>query len=159
MNTASIGGRAAAIYGVGPTATPVRPPSVADAVSAFVLAVRSAFVPTTYVDHNTGGTYGVSGFYVVGGYADAVVIRATAAPHEAMASAVAFATVNAAAIRDGHGLGWWADANGRVWLDVVRTFDDYAAAIDAAVANGERAICRLSDGQAIDVATSGNRVR
>lgn len=162
MNTANITGRPAGIYGVGPTAARAERPDNTATVSAFVCGVRDWFLAATDAAGTFGGTYGIDAAarYVVGGYADSVVIRAEANTGQAMGAAVAFAEANPPrhyAYGRSYGLGWWFDpATGRVWLDAVRGFDDYADACDAAIRNGEKAIYRASDGQAIDVATSVN---
>lgn len=152
MNTANITGRAAGIYGIGATAPrPVRTAaqeSRQECVSAFVLAVRDAFRGAG----QDGGTYivGNGGGYVVGGYGNAVVIRAHSYPWEATAAAVEFATRYP--VGDGYGVGYWrCPDTDRVWLDAVCAFHDYAEALNAARANGERAIYRASDGECIPV--------
>jgi hypothetical protein len=81
----------------------------------------------------TGGTYGgPRGRYVVGGFADSVVIRATATHSQRADSAQRFAEEHTGAV------GFWVDeATGRTWLDSVRIFDSLADAYRNAKANGE----------------------
>lgn len=152
-NTASITGPDSAIYGVGPTVSPVYEPAsarVARAIrnSDFATDVRNAFASEAAYD---GGTYGVSEDlrYVVGGFADSVVLRADATPHGAFASALTYAESNPSA-----GLGWWIDTDtGRVWLDAVHGYASVSDAYAAAIRNGEISIFDSQSGQPISVAS------
>lgn len=123
MNTAGITGKGCGIYGVGPTPAPRLRPGL------------STFVTDVAYGDSDGGTYGTDARYVVGGYADAVVIRASASRSQRAASASEFVIANA-----GMAVGFWRDLNtGRTWLDVCRGFDDIDEAWDAAGENGELA--------------------
>jgi hypothetical protein len=102
-----------------------------DSAASFVSALANGWT--------AAGTFGASGRYVVGGFADSVVVRACATRAERTASALAF--VAGAPIGTDHGVGFWQEGqNGRVWLDRVRSFDDRDVAIAWARANGEIAI-------------------
>lgn len=144
MNSAHITGPASAIYGVGPTGT-TTDRTVSQVVSTFCLDVREA----VRTPGRTGGTHGLDGYrYVVGGFADAVVLKFDPTPAGAMRSAVEFATANRP-ILAGTGLGWWLDERtGRIWLDVVRGFDHVSDAVRAARANGEIAAFDRETGEA-----------
>ncbi len=128
MNTAGITGKGAGIYGCGPFVA-ARPASTKKG-TAFVTAVADGTA-----DGGTFGVYPNHGRYIVGGFADSVVIRATADRAARAATAAAFV-----AAHPGEAYGFWRDENGRVWLDVVRPFITLAAAILTAEENGERAI-------------------
>lgn len=114
-------------------------------------ALVAEFVTDVANDESAGGTYGaVQGRYVVGGYADSVVIKANATRGERAASAIAYAADRTVSPRDG--VGFWRDGNGRVWLDAVRSFETIVSAIGAATRNGELAIFDSESGDTIDVA-------
>lgn len=111
------------------------------------LAVAADTVAAAIVDGDAGGTYGVptgdaSHRYVVGGYGDAVVLRKG---HEDSGVIVRptvrrFIETNVLLQVDGYGIGFWRDANGRVWLDVVSTYANAGLAGLAARQNGELAV-------------------
>lgn len=136
MNTAHIVGPDSAVYGVGPTpesdADRIEKVRRAGTVSRFIGSVR---------ENEGGGTFGVSSAYryIVGGYADSVVLRAGATGNERSASALAYA--EGKEIGRQYGVGFWRDdTTGRVWLDTVRGFASYVDALVEAYANGEIAI-------------------
>ncbi len=115
------------IYGVGPRAAV--PCQSTRKGTAFVAAVANG---------GTGGTFGIHpghGRYTVGGFFDAVVIRANATRSQRAASAAAFVSAH-----PHEAYGFWQDENGRTWLDIVRPFITLAAAVLIASENGERAI-------------------
>lgn len=103
---------------------------------------RSAFV-SAVADNAAGGTYGTARRFIVGGYADSVVIRATATRAQRAATAAAFA-----AAHSGLPVGFWRDHNGRTWLDVVQSFDNATDAVGAAERNGEREVWDAYAGRA-----------
>ncbi len=120
-------GSNAAIYGVGPIA----------AFRTVTTNKGEAFVAAV-ADGGTGGTFGTypnHGRYIVGGFFDAVVIRANATRSQRAASAAAFVSAH-----PHEAYGFWQDENGRTWLDIVRPFITLAAAVLIASENGERAI-------------------
>lgn len=117
-------------------------------------ALVAEFVTDVANDDSAGGTYGAPhGRYVVGGYADSVVIKASATRGERAASAIAFAADRL--VSPTWGIGFWRDANGRTWLDAVRGFDVPEVAIRQARANGELAIYDRETDSEITVAIAG----
>lgn len=114
-------------------------------------AMATEFVSDVAGGVGTGGTYGAGvGRYVVGGWADSVVIRAGANRAARTASALAF--VADVPITAHEGIGYWSDSEtGRVWLDVVQSFDWRDLAEDAARANGELAYFDRQTGATIYV--------
>lgn len=118
--------------------THVRPCGRVDPYRAYRAAEAEAFVSAVAGGIATGGTFGAThGRYVVGGWADSVVIRAGADRSSRVASALSF--VNGRDITPSEGVGFWAE-EGRVWLDVARSFDWRGQAEEAARENGELAI-------------------
>lgn len=114
-------------------------------------ALVAEFVTDVANNDSVGGTYGaIYGRFIVGGYADSVVIKANATRGERAASAIAYAADRTVSPRDG--VGFWRDGNGRVWLDAVRSFETIVSAIGAATRNGELAIFDSESGDTIDVA-------
>lgn len=110
-----------------------------------------AFVDAVANQRDTGGTYGAfGGRYVVGGFADSVVLRAGATRSERAASAAAF--VSGVNVGQRFGVGYWRDADtGRVWLDRVHAFTSREDALTAARTNGELAVYDVTDGRVIPV--------
>lgn len=118
-----------------------------DARLAFVQGVADLFTRTgPRLARSGGGTFAPDvRRYVVGGYGDAVVIKATATRAEAITTASLFASAvtftNHGTVGGQLGIGFWVDpATGRVWLDRVRSFDDLGDALKAGRVNGELAI-------------------
>lgn len=91
-----------------------------------------------------GGTHGVdaSNGYVVGGYADSLVIRRrTGTSPDSLYNAIYGYVAENASWDSAYGIGWWRDsATGRFWLDVVSVHATESGARRSAVANGELAI-------------------
>lgn len=129
-------------------AAPSRAPSAYrdSAAGEFVSAVAG---PVEYA----GGTFGAtSARYVVGGYADSVVLRRAATRAERVSAALEF--VRGIPLDEWQGVGFWQDSLGRVWLDVVRGFDTLNGAKGAARENGELAIWDSVAGAEIAIAPS-----
>lgn len=115
----------AGVHGVGPRTMRVR-------TTEFSIFVRDVAAG------NAGGTYGVRGRFIVGGFSDSVVIRANASSSCRAAAASEFASGRDFPADMSEGIGFWVDpTTGRTWLDVVRGFDDVEEAKAAARANGE----------------------
>lgn len=82
-----------------------------------------------------GGSYGLArGRYVVGGWANALVLRKGAGTAERLDAALLFVANHSGPF------GYWTDDNGRTWLDVVIATDDRVTANRWAIQNGELAI-------------------
>lgn len=105
-----------------------------------------------------GGTFGFARgnpHYVVGGYADSLVIKREATPAQIKASVLAYASDKP--IQGDSGLGYWRDEDtSRIWLDSVRGFNSHELAWHAAHGNGELAFWDLQEGQEIRLVSSRN---
>lgn len=152
MNTAKITGPHAAIYGIGPSVAALvteRFPFVSD----FVRDVGRAGMGMS-VYGISGGTYGNTSRdrFIVGGYADARVLRAGCNRAQAQSAALLFADENRSKLAEGFSLGFWTDhETGRIWLDVSWGFTRQGAAIKAAEENGELSIWDVDQMLALDV--------
>ncbi len=84
------------------------------------------------------------GRYIVGGYADAVVLRYGASRYERALSASAFVAGN-----PGESYGFWHDENGRTWLDVIVAIDCAFSAARCAAQNGEQFVYDTATGRTL----------